>query len=254
MSTYQDPIKYLRRLHDSGQHNDVVQMIRDQRSVLEKYGPIFSEPWGLDHDTFAGFLKFENNRHWWNLHREEAVLLRHFDLVRDVIGELVDPDVPIDERVDAIGDLPGFSTDLYTAILLVVFPEDLGVRSAISDSAMKRLELFPDLDEDASVGLQYALVNEMLGEIADAVGVDLWTLDALWWGVEKEHDPTKHFVKKGRSTSDPKPRRTSSSSPRKPAAPKKFKPVAATFVCQNCFSTKQLNLASDTPGLCIDCA
>lgn len=254
MTSQQDPIKYLRRLYESGQHNDVVQMIRDKRSVLEGFGPVFREPAGLDVDTFSDFLQFENNRHWWNLHRDEAVLVRHFDVVRDVIIELVDPrSGTIGQRIDAIGDIPGLTTDLYTAILLVAHPDEFGVRSAISDSAMDRLGLLPSFAEDASVGRQYEDVNEMLVTTATELKIDLWTLDALWWGAEKEHDPTKHFVRRRRPTAAPtRPRSTTTVKKATPARPRK--PVTETFVCQNCFATKQLRLSSDTPGLCIDCA
>lgn len=253
MPSQQDPIKYLRRLHESGQHNDVVQMIRDKRSVLDAFGPVFREPVSLDVDTFAGFLRFETNRHWWNLHRHEPVLVRHFELVREVLVELLGPKGTIGERIDAIGDIPGFTTDLYTAILLVAYPDEFGVRSAISDSAMERLGLMPDFDEDVSVGQQYEAVNEMLAATAQELGVDLWTLDALWWGAEKEHDPAKHFVRRSRAPSAPTKTR-SSTKPKKAAPSRPRKPSPETFVCQNCFATKQLRLASDTPGLCVDCA
>lgn len=245
-----DPIKYLRRLHESGQHNDVTQMIRDRGSVLDRYGPIFRDPSRVDVDTFTGFLRFENNRHWWNLHRDEAILTQHFDTVRDLLVDLVDPHLDIAARIDAVGDVPGFTSDLYTAILLVAFPDEFGVRSAISDSAMERLGLMPDLSDTPTAGVAYDRVNEMLLVTANDLGVDLWTLDALWWGAEKEHDPTKHFVRRTRpAPPTARPRRAPAP---KPTAPRK--PVAETFVCQNCFATKQLRLASDTPGLCIDCA
>ena len=45
-----------------------------------------------------------------------------------------------------------------------------------------------------STGETYRLVNEMLLLTSNEVGTDLWSLDALWWAAEKEHDPTRHFV------------------------------------------------------------
>ena len=38
---------------------------------------------------------------------------------RSVLTELVDEDVPIAERIDSIEDVPGLTSDLYTAIMLV---------------------------------------------------------------------------------------------------------------------------------------
>jgi hypothetical protein len=234
----------------SGQHNDVNQMIRDQQTVLNRFGPVFRDPGTLDEDTFSQFLRFEHNRHWWNLHRDEPQLIRHFDLVRAVLTELLDEDVPIAERIDSVGDVPGLISDLYTAVLLVAHPDTYGVRSRISDSAMQRLDLWPDMSDDASEGEIYEAVNEMLHLIAEDIGTDLWTLDALWWGAEKEHDPTKHFVRRTRpSVAAPKRSRPSA-----PTARPKKKSGPETFVCQNCFQTKPVRLASDTPGWCIDCA
>ena len=246
-----DGLSYLKRLLRSGQHNDVNQMIRDQRMVLDRFGPAFRDPAGLDEGTFSDFLQFEHNRHWWNLHLHEDQLIRHFDVVRSALEDLLDEDRPIAMRIDGIGDLPGLTSDLYTAVLLVADPETYGVRSRISDSAMQRLDLWPDVADDASEGEVYEAVNEMLHLIAADLGTDLWTLDALWWGAEKEHDPTKHFVVR-RRPAKPAPTRKPPSAPG--ARPKKKAIGPETFVCTNCFATKPVRLSSDTPGVCIDCA
>ncbi len=34
-------------------------------------------------------------------------------------------------------------------------------------------------------GNRYALINSVLVTTAAMVGVDLWTLDGLWWGIER---------------------------------------------------------------------
>ncbi len=245
-----DGLAYLKRLLASGQHNDVNQMIRDQRMVVDRFGPAFRNAEELDEGTFSEFLQFEHNRHWWNLHRDEEQLTRHFDIVRATLVELLDESRPIGDRIDSIGDLPGFTSDLYTAILLVSDPHTYGVRSRISDSAMQRLGLWPDVADDASEGEAYEAVNEMLRLVADELDTDLWTLDALWWGAEKEHDPTKHFVVRRRAAKPASQRRA----PSKPTARPKKKAEPETFVCRNCFATKPIRLSSDTPGLCIDCA
>lgn len=250
MDSRVDGLVYLKRLLASGQHNDVNQMIRDQKMVLDRFGPAFRDPDGIDEATFSEFLHFENNRHWWNLHRDEPQLIRHFDVLRSTLSELMDEERPIGDRIDSIGDLPGFTSDLYTAILLVAHPDTYGVRSRISDAAMRRLGLWPDVADDASDGEVYEAVNEMLHLVAEELGTDLWTLDALWWGAEKEHDPTKHFVRRTRAAK-PAPQRRRPSAPT--SRPKK-KAVAETFVCQNCFATKPVRLSSDRPGWCIDCA
>lgn len=251
MATQTDPTRYLRRLLESGQHNDVAQMIRDRDSVLSRYGPLFRDPAGLDTDTLVEFLQFENNRHWWNLHRESDRLTRHFELLRDVLAGLVDEDRDLVGRIDDIEAVPGLSPELATVVLSVAYPDRYGVWSGISEAAMRRLGMWPDVSDGSSDGLTYAVVNEMLLTIAADLDVDLWTLDALWWGAEKEHDPTRHFVARSRSRASGSPARRATSRPAVTRAPR---PEAATFMCENCFATKPLRLESDTPGLCVDCA
>ena len=252
MTPSTDSLAPLRRILQSGQHNDVNQMIRDQEMVVDRFGPAFRQAETLDEATLTEFLRFEHNRHWWNLHRDEEKLMRHFDVIRTVIGELMDDQVPIGVRIDGIGDLPGFTSDLYTAILLVSHPTEFGVRSRISDAAMQRLDLWPIIEDGASDGEAYEAVNEMLHLVADELGTDLWTLDALWWGVEKEHDATKHFVSRKRPST---PKRRATASGRQPSVARSTKPAPPeTFMCLNCFSTKPVRLSSDKPGWCIDCA
>lgn len=248
-----DPTRYLRRLLESGEHNDVVQMIRDRRSVLDRYGSVFRHPEGLNPETLSGFLRFENNRHWWNLHRQEERLIRHFDLVVDVLGELVDEDKPLTERIDAAADVPGLTSDIYTAILTVAHPDRYGVWSSISEAAMRRLGLWPDIPEGSTEGESYAAVNDMLLVVAADLDVDLWTLDALWWGAEKEHDPTKHFVTRTRPSKPRSVTRRTATAPGVPASkPKRSEPE--TFMCRICFATKPVRLESATAGVCVDCA
>lgn len=264
--TTTDPIRYLRGLAEYVRHEDVAQMIRQRNYVIRRYQPVFSPgpASGITADEFAGFLQFENNKHWWGLHRDEARMTSNIDLLRWALETLLDEDRPISERIDEIDPpagekpVPGLGRHVYTPILLVGAPDDYGVWSPISESAMQRLGLWPDLSPTATTGEQYVEVNDMLQTVASEVRVDLWTLDALWWGVEKEHDPTKHFTAR-RTAPQPRPTtsaRTSVPRPKKPAKPAVRKPSAgATFLCESCFQQKQMNLQSpDDPNRCVDCA
>jgi hypothetical protein len=249
-----DPIAYLKRLRDAGNHNDVVQMIRDRDSVIARYGPVFSRPSSLSPDTLAGFLLFENNRHWWGLQRRTDSLVRNFDAVRAMIGELIDPAKPVSQRIDGLGEPSEFDREVWSPILLITHPETFGVWNAISESAMRRLGLWPAAIDGSTTGETYAMVNEMLAVVSAELSTDLWTLDALWWAAEKEHDPTKYFVTRTRQapvrTAQPPGTRTKTLR----AAKARAAVAAETFVCQNCWTTKPLRLESETPGYCIDCA
>ena len=249
------PIAYLKRLRDAGNHNDVVQMIRDRDSVIARYESAFSQPSSLSPDTFAGFLMFENNRHWWGLQRRSDVLVRHIETVRSMIEELVDPTRPVSERIDNLGEPAEFDREVWSPILLITHPDSFGVWNAISESAMRRLELWPAGIDASSLGETYAAVNEMLNVVSSELRIDLWTLDALWWAAEKEHDPTKHFVAR---TAGPRPARIAQPPVTRTktlrAAKARAAVVTETFVCQNCWTTKPIRLESESPGFCIDCA
>jgi hypothetical protein len=244
-------------------HADVEQMIRERDFVLRKYTPMFS-PGAVSRvsaSEFTDFLKFENNRHWWGLRRHSERITANMDLLRWALETLFDNDRPITQRIDEIDPvdgrpvIPGFDRSIYTPVLLMSSPEEYGVWSSISEAAMKRLELWPVEEERKSNGACYGLVNEMLVTIAEDARTDLWTLDALWWAIEKEHDPGSHFRTRRapeRTTASTRSKATSSrprATPRKPP-----RPTATTFLCETCFQQKPINLVSDDPRLCVDCA
>ena len=256
MSGPADPIAYLRRLHASGGHNDVQQMVRDRDSAIARWGQVFATPDRLEPEDLAQFLEFEHNRHWWGLQRRREALLRWFPTVRAMIGELLDPDpeLPIADRIDALGQPQEFDQAVWSPILLVTHPAVYGVWNGISEAAMRRLGLWPEGADEASTGQAYTLVNDMLHLVRAEIDTDLWTLDALWWAAEKEHDPTRHFT-----TRKPAPRTAAKISPvrkTKDLQARKARSLAAadTFVCEECWTTKPSRLASSRPGRCVDCA
>ena len=254
MTTTSDPLPYLKRLHRAGSHNDVVQMIRDRDSVLERYGPVFSDPAHLAADELTDFLHFENNRHWWGLHRHATGLASRIEVVRQALGELFDEATPLAERVDGIGPVPDLTPAVWSPMLLVAKPDEYAVWSGISESAMRRLGLWPETSE--SDGSTYAAANQAMHTVAADLDVDLWTLDALWWAAEKEHDPAKHFVTRTRPAPrrGPEPRTTGGRPAARKAASARAPATEATFVCRNCWTTKPVRLAGDSPELCVDCS
>lgn len=248
-TTPSDPIAYLRRLLDAGNHNDVNQMLRDRVPATRRYGTVFSDPGTLTTDDLAGFLLFENNRHWWGLQRRTDGLVRAIDEIRHLVGLLIDDTLPIADRVDAMaGGPPGFDREVWSPILLVTHPDTFGVWNAISESAMRRLRLWPAEVDDLPEGAAYARIDEMLLLVAADLRTDLWTVDALWWAAEKEHDPTRHFVRRGpRAATAPRPVVTRTATVRRTVG------AGGTFVCRQCWTTKPVRLASSN-GVCVDCA
>ena len=75
----------------------------------------------------------------------------------------------------------GLGRAILTPILMVTYPDRYGVWNGISEAGMRALRIFPDLPGGRAFGNRYVPVNEVLLRLSRDVGVDLWTLDALWW-------------------------------------------------------------------------
>jgi len=247
-----DAIPYLTRLLRHPDHQ-AKQMIADRDGVLRVYGRMFSPEQlaQLGSEEFKSFLLYDNNRHWWGIHRHQRKLVENMDRLRHVLGVLLDESRPLKDRLDWIEPRsgskpqPGLGKAVFTPILHVVYPDRYGVWNSIAESAMRRLGLWPQFPVGASFGEQYELVNAAIAEVADQLSVDRWTVDSLWWRVEQEHEPTKHqFDGMGTSAT---PSGSAPSTIRRTYA-------SATFVCATCFVTKAEHLRSKAdPSSCIDC-
>ena len=248
-----DVIAYLKRLlGDPGFQTR--QMINDRDSVLAEYGRLFG-PDNLSRLTaedFKGFLRYENNRHWWGIHRHERTLVSDMVRLRDGLAILLDEAQPIVTRLDRIEPtvghkpVPGLGKAVFTPILHVVYPDKYGVWNSISESAMTRLRLWPPFGWGSGFGSRYNAVNTVIKGVADRLATDLWTVDALWWRVEQEHAPEKHSFEGS----------TSSSSAKTPAGSQvgRLKGAAPTFLCTKCYTSKPVSLRARTaPDLCVDC-
>lgn len=244
-----DPLAYLSRLLRQGDEQ-TRQMIQDRDRVHAEYGRLF-HPDNLHQMTaenFKGFLLYENNRHWWGIHRQQAMLVSDMPRLRKVLYELVDESRPLGERLDwveprgGVKPQPGLGRAVITPILHVVYPDRYGIWNSIAEGAMTRLGLWPAFPRGSAFGDQYLLVNEVLKRWADRIGTDLWTLDALWWRVERDHEPTRHQFEGSDSTASyTRADRTSRKSPPR-------------FTCRVCHLSKPLNLASTTDHqACVDC-
>ncbi len=243
-----DPFGYLRYLlYAAG--TVVRQMIADRDMVYDKYGQLF-DPDNLDRLTaedFKGFLLYENNRHWWGIHRHQKSLTADMPRLREALTVLLDESRPLVGRLNWImprsgpKPVPGLGPAVITPILQVVYPYTYGVWNSIAEGAMTRLGLWPTFQPGSGFGEQYVAVNGVNLEAARRLDVDLWTIDSLWWKVEKEHEPTRHqFEGGGGATS------LESTTRRLHAV--------ETFVCESCFRSKPATLRSPRrPDLCTDC-
>ena len=159
----QEGMSYLARLLHHNRNPQFIQMVADGESVQRQYGKVFSPEnlHRLDAEEFKEFLLYENNRHWWGIHRHQAKLVSDVDRLRRTLQVLVDEGRPIAERLDWIEPssgrkpLPGIGKAVFTPILHVVYPMKYGVWNSVAESAMNRLSLWPRFEWGSTFGIKY---------------------------------------------------------------------------------------------------
>ncbi len=162
---------------------DTLEILEAKDEVLARYRPAFQpETIGtIDEDVLRSFLYFENNRHWSGLNRQVNRVCADMPTTRTALAHLVDETRPITERMQPVTDIKGMGKGIITAILHVAYPDRYGVWNNTSHDGLLELGLLPQSPRGASFGQRYAAVNEVLFQLATALDVDLWTLDAVWW-------------------------------------------------------------------------
>lgn len=193
--TYDEAIRRLREVlarigHDSpDQLFRTAAQIRDaKQEVIDRYTLMFSSG-NLDNLTteqFQDFLRSKNNQHW-DLQRRGTLMIADMKALQNALSLLVDESVPIRDRLDQLrppnGDpmVKGLGRAVITAILQVVYSDKYGVFNSTAEKGMKELGVWPEMRRGATFGERYELINRVFLNMAEGLGVDLWTLDMLWW-------------------------------------------------------------------------
>jgi hypothetical protein len=155
--------------------------------VFTRFQKIFALPHldALTADEFKEFLQDRNNHHWSGLYRKGGRACDDMPKLRSMLKVLLDETHPIDERFDqVINQVAGMGKALMTAILLVAYPDRYGVWNNTSEGAMKALGIWPKYEQSNTPGRRYSKVNQVLTSLTHDLGIDLWTLDAMWWMVQ----------------------------------------------------------------------
>jgi hypothetical protein len=109
------------------------------------------------------------------------------DNLRDTVTILVDETVPLSERFDtALSMVHGLGPATFTPMLLLAYPDRYGVWDGTSEPEMRELGIWPTFPRGSSEGKKYEIINSVLVDKAKELGIDLWTLDALWWVTKLE--------------------------------------------------------------------
>jgi hypothetical protein len=183
--------KFRKVLMNPEMKQEVRNIIENRDVVFARYQPVFkleNIPM-LSEEVFRSFLYFENNRHWSGLYRHLSALCADMELLRSTLSILLDPTRPLASRFDeATGRIKGLGKALATAILLVSYPDSYGVWNNTSEKALREIGLWREFVRGRTPGQQYEKINTLLIKLASDLGIDLWTLDALMWGVLPEDE------------------------------------------------------------------
>ena len=99
---------------------------------------------------------------------------------------LLDEEVPIDERIGRCLKIKGLGKATITPFLLIAFPTKYGVWNSVSEWAMKTLGIWLESydnksEKKLSDGAVYKYINDVLRELANEMHMSLWSLDALFY-------------------------------------------------------------------------
>lgn len=162
-------------------------LIPPKEMVVPRYSRVFAPEnlAGLSADDFLSFLNFKNNRHWHGIHRQGTKIVRDMPKLRKALGIILDDSRPLRERLDEVipGMVPGLGKAVVTAILIIVYQDRYAVWNRTAQAGMTALDVWPEFGRGATFGERYEAVNRIEMEVARLLGVDTWTLDALWWRV-----------------------------------------------------------------------
>jgi len=171
---------------------DWLKIVPWKHRVLPRFQPTF-DPAHLPQMTeadFFSFLRFRNNHHWDSLCRVEDHMVEDMDVLRSALLILLDESRPIKDRLNEIRPerhwaehsmVSHLGTPVLTAILQVMFPDKYGVWNNTSDDGLKTIKLWDKRWEKMKAGDVYIEMNTLYLQLAAALQIDLWTLDALWW-------------------------------------------------------------------------
>ena len=176
-------------LNKTGIYKEIVEP-RD--AVLARFQPVFSAEHAPDitEEELRSFLLDENNHHWTGLQRQGPRMCANMVKLRKALATLLNEVEPVSERLDkAIEMVSGMGKNVASAILMVTQPDRYGVWNNRSEANMMRLGIWPSFDRGESFGNRYVKVNQILLQLRDALQIDLWTLDALWWFLDKPDEP-----------------------------------------------------------------
>jgi hypothetical protein len=195
------------------QNREIENIIKGREEVLAKYGRLFSAQYlpMLTAEEFQDFLLIRNNYHWNGIHRLGSKICKDMDRLRRALEILIEEGRPVRDRLNDLIPLSGeafvpyLGKAIITPILLVTQPSKYSVWNSVSEGAMHFLDVWPPIENNTPFGEKYERINDIQCSFARELGVDLWTLDALWWGVVRSKTGPEEPVEEVDNTKEVEP-------------------------------------------------
>ncbi|MFH1547604.1 MAG: endonuclease NucS domain-containing protein [bacterium] len=162
--------------------------LESEKKIVGKYGQMFN-PINLDRltkDDFKSFLLIKNNLHWEGIHRQGNLITSDMEALKRYLKYLLNEEIPIREKLSQVFNakggyvIKGLGKAVITPILLVVYPTKYGVWNTRSETALKKLNLFPKFLPKDSFADKYLKVNEVILDLAPKYNISLWQLDGIF--------------------------------------------------------------------------
>ena len=155
--------------------------------VVGRYGKLFN-PDNLENLTkedFKSFLLPKNNLHWEGIHRQGNLVTSDMNALKGFLKYVLNENKPIEERLNTEFTekggywIRGIGRAVITAVLLVVYPRKYGIWNTKSETALRKLKIFPIFKRNEKFGKKYKKINEVLTELSDTHNLSLWQLDGI---------------------------------------------------------------------------
>lgn len=163
----------------------VMALRLEEQEVCNYYGVIFSVKGiaSLTKQDMTGFLRFEQNRRWKDISKDNVTV--DMEALRVALAILIDDSRPLAERINALEPSRGefavahLGKAKLSAILLVTRPKEYGVWNDYSERALRGMGLFPVFEHNWHLGEQYEAVNTVLVDLAAEYRITMWWLDVI---------------------------------------------------------------------------
>ena len=162
-----------------------------ETNVIKEYGEYFRSG-NFDWDIFEKFTKYDYNKEWTSLDRNNIRLKPQFDKLKNTIRRLLDESLPIQERLQDVirgkYKVKGAKIGIFSAILLVSYPDKYATWNSRTLDAVNGI-LDDDEKKFKDPARDYQRFNNFVNGIAKDNGLTLWELDWLWSRIQGEEAP-----------------------------------------------------------------